>query len=236
MSSRKEKDIELWERYKKQPKRQTLKPLIRQMDGVIQGQVNKWYGQLPRPYLEAKAKNLAVDAFDSYDPDRGAALSTHLTNQLQKLSREVYTHSDAVRIPEHKRLKVNTYLRAQKELMGELGREPTSAELQDHLNWAPSTVSKIEAAMNSELLESEDVGGGLFERESVWAPDNEDAIVDMFYHDLNAQNKLIFEHSTGYGGKPELSNTELANKLGLTPAQLSYRKRKLVDQLQNLLD
>lgn len=229
---RKDRDMELWETYKKDPQPENLQALVRQLDGTIQSQVNKWAGNLPRPYLEARAKALAVEAIDTYKPGR-AALNTHVTNRLKKLSRDVYTHKDAVRVPEHKQLKINTMLRAQRELMSEHGREPTAQELQDHLGWSPAMVSSVQASMNSELLESEDVGGGLFERQSIWAPDNDDAIVDMVYFDLSPQDKQIFEHSTGYGGKPVLSNTELREKLGITQAQLSYRKRKIVDRLKS---
>lgn len=233
--ARRDRDFELWQQYKQDPKPENLQALIRQLDGSIQSQVNKWSGNLPRPYLEARAKALAVEAIDTYEPGR-AALNTHVTNRLKKLSRDVYTHKDAVRVPEHKQLKINTFLKAQRELMSEHGREPTAQELQDHLGWSPALVSKVQAAMNSELLESEDVGGGLFERQSVWAPDNDDAIVDMFYYDLTPQDQQIFEHSTGYGGKPILSNAELTKKLGITQAQLSYRKRKLVDRLKEAID
>lgn len=232
--TRKEKDLELWRKYKNNPSPQTLKPLMRELDGIIQNQVNKWSGAIARPVLEAKAKKLALDAIKSYDPNQGAALSTHVTNRLKKLSREVYTHQDAVRLPEYKKLKVHSYLKAKEELMNRHGREPTNEELADHLGWSPRMLGEVQRSMNPELVESQDVGGGLFENTSVWGSESGNGMVDLVYYDLDPKDKQIFEHSTGYSGKPILSNKDLCNKTGLTQGQLSYRKRKIIDKFNQI--
>jgi len=197
--------------------------------------VNKWVGPIARPVLEAKAKALALEAIKSYSPTGGAALASHITNRLLKLSRTVYSHQDAVRTPEHKKLKVMALNRAENDLMSIHGREPTNEELQQHLKWSPKMISEIQSATAPELLESGDVGGGLFETQSAWAADSPDGIVNMFYYDLNPTDKLIFEHSTGYSGKPILSNTELCKRTGLTVGQLSYRKTQIKNTLKQHL-
>jgi DNA-directed RNA polymerase specialized sigma subunit len=231
----KDKDIELWKAYKANPGPMTLEPLMKQLDPLLQAEVNRWSGALARQVLESKARKLALEAIKSYNPNMGAALGTHVVNRLKKLSRSVYTHQDAVRIPEYKKLKVHSYLRGQSELMDQFGRDPTNQELSDHLGWAPKTVSDVQRTMRPELIQSEDVGGGMFERQSVWGSDSEDGMVDMIYYDLDPIDKLIFEHSTGYSGKPVLNNTELMRKTGLTQGQLSYRKRKIVDKIKHLM-
>lgn len=235
MTTRKEKDIELWKKWKQTKSPYDLQNLMRQMDPVIQAEVNKWSGAIARPVLEVHAKKLALEAFETYDPNKGAALNTHLTNRLKKLSRKVYTHQDVVRIPEYKKLKYNTFMKGQHELMSEFGREPTSQELSDHLGWSPKMTASVQRSSSPELIESADMGAGLFETQSVWGSDD-DAMVDMIYYDLNPTDKLIFEHSTGYGGKRILSNEEIMRRTNLTQGQLSYRKRKIIDRLQEVLD
>jgi len=232
-AERKEKDLELWREYNKNPSKQNLKPLMKALDPVIQVEVNKWSGAIARPVLESKAKSLALEAIKSYDPYAGAALATHVTNRLKKLSRKVYTHQDAVRLPEYKKLKVQNLHKANQQLMDVHGREPTNQELADHLAWAPKTLSKVQQAQHAELIESGDMGAGMFENQSVWGSDSGDGMVDMLYYDMNPEDKLIFEHSTGYSGKPILSNKELRKKTNLTQGQLSYRKRQLVDMFQD---
>lgn len=234
--TRKEKDLELWRKYKDNPGPFTLRPLMKQLDPVLQNQVNKWSGAIARPVLEAKAKQLTLEAIKSYDPNAGAALATHVTNRLKKLSREVYTHQDAVRLPEYKKLKVHSYLRGEKELMDQFGREPSHMEIADHLGWSPKMVGQVQRSMNPELVESQDVGAGLFESTSVWGSESDDGMVDLIYYDLSPMDKQIFEHSTGYSGKPILSNTDLRKKLGITQGQLSYRKRKIIDKFKKVMD
>lgn len=234
---RKDRDLELWHKYQEEDDDEALRTLINdQLDPLIQSRVNKWSGGLPRPALELKAKQHAYDAIENYDPDRGAALSTHVTNRLQKLSRDVYNHQEAVRIPEYKQTKKNAYKKAFEQLKGELGRDPTNDELADELGWSKARVNEVQALMQDELVESEDVGAGMFEQNDVYGSGNDDEIVEYIYHDLSPEEKLIFEHSTGYSGKEILSNPELREKLDLTQGQLSYRKSKLVNKIKRKRD
>lgn len=233
----KDKDTELWQRWNQEDDEEALKKLVNeQLDPLIQSRVNKWAGGLPRPALEMKAKKHAYDAIQTYDPDRKAALGTHVTNRLQKLSRDVYNHQEAVRIPEYKQTKKNAYREAFEQLKGRLGREPTNDELADELGWSKSRVNDVQELMQDELVESEDVGAGMFEQQDVYGSGTDDEIIEYIYHDLSPQEKLIFEHSTGYSGKEILSNPELRDKLGLTQGQLSYRKSKLVDKVKKKRD
>jgi hypothetical protein len=231
----KSKDIELWEKWKQTQSQQDLQALMKQLDPVIQSEVNRWSGAIARPVLEVKAKNLVLEALHTYNPNAGAALATHIMNRMKKLSREVYTHQDAVRVPEYKKLKFNAYHRGTEELMSIHGREATNEEIGDHLSWSPKMVSDVQRSMRPELVESMDVGAGLFEQKSVWGSDSDDGLIDMLYHDMEPVDKLIFEHSTGYSGKPILNNTQLSAKTNLTQGQLSYRKRKIIDLVEDTM-
>ncbi len=231
----KSKDVELWEAYKKNPNQMTLQPLMKQLDPLLQNEVNKWAGAIGRPVLETRAKVLTLEAIKSYNPNGGAALATHVVNRLQKLSREVYTHQDAIRVPEYKKLKVQNYMRAERELMDEHGREPTQLELTEHLGWSPPMVSQVQRSISSEYVESQDTGAGMFETTSAWGSDAIDGMVDLLYYDLDPTDKLIFEHATGYSGKKILNNTQMTKQTGLSQGQLSYRKRKIIDQFSTVL-
>lgn len=236
MKTQKDKDIELWEAYNKNPSHMTLTPLMKQLDGIIQNEVNKWAGAIARPVLESKAKALTLEAIKSYNPHMGAALTTHVVNRLQKLSRDVYTHQDAVRIPEYKKLQYQSYMKGYNEIMAEQGREPTNQELANHMSWSPKKVKEVQALTNPEYVESMDVSAGMFDQSSVWGSDSNNGLVDFMYHDMDNIDKLIFEHTTGYSGKPILNNPQLQKAVGLTQGQLSYRKRKLIDQIQSITE
>lgn len=229
--STKEKDMELWRAYKQAPSAMTLKPLMDNLTPVIRSEVNRWSGAVPRSVLETEGKKLALEAIKTYNPNGGAALATHVMNRLRKLSRKTYMHQDLVRLPENKKLKTQTYHKGFQHLQGEFGRDPTNAELSDHLGWSRRMVSNTQRSMMGEYIESQDVGGELFSGD-VTGRDSQDSILDMVYHDLNAKDKLIMEHTTGYSGKPVMTVKQLQPVVQLTPNQINYRKRKIAERLQ----
>ena len=49
------------------------------------------------------------------------------------------------------------------------------------------------------------------------------------------EEKVLFEYTTGFNGKPKLSNPEIMRKMNLTQAQLSYKKTLLTRKLKRLL-
>lgn len=224
----KERDLELWRTWKKTRSDPDLAALMKQMNPIIQKEVNRWSGVLARPVVEMEARRLAIQAFDNYNEFAGAAVSTHLTNYLQKLSRLIYTHQNLARIPEYQTLKINAFNRARSELETTLGREPTTEELADSVGWSKSQIADLHKLTRPEQLEFHDSMPS-FAKEG-----EDDGTIDLVYHDLNPTQKIIFEHQTGYGGKQKLSNKDLMKKLSLTQGQLSYEKRRLVERIKLL--
>lgn len=224
----KQKDIELWNKWKKTRSSGDLTLLLKQLDPIIQKEVNRWSGVLARSVVEMEARRLAIQAFEKYNPNYGAAISTHLTNYLQKLSRLIYTHQNLARIPEYQTLKINTFRKAHSELETNLGRAPTQTEMSSRLGWSQNAINELQKLVKSEQLE-------FHESMPSFGTQNDDGRLDLVYHDLNPTQKMIFEHQTGYGGKERLSNKDLMKKLSLTQGQLSYEKRRLVERVQSLM-
>lgn len=220
MNSLKATDIELWRQWKKTRAPGDLQKLLTQMNPILLREVNKWAPSMSRSYLEAEAKRLAVEAFESYNPNQGTALSTYVASRLPKLSRVVYATQNTARLSETKNLLFHTYHTATNELKDRHGREPTNDELADHLGWAPKKLEQFQRqSQRKEFVESEDHPD---------VDDAEDHLVDYIYHDLTPLQKSIFEYSTGYLGKPKLSGSEMMKKLNLTQGQLSYQKTLIV--------
>jgi len=195
------------------------------MQPVINQQVNRWAGTLSRDLLEMQGKVLAATAIRSFDPKAGAALATHVTNQLQKLSRTVYTHTQAARLPEHKVIGMVTFHTAQEQLKNELGHDPSAGELADHLGWGTDRVQEFQRAYGrKEMLSS-----GEFNPANFPIADVHDPLASFVYHDMAPPQQRLFERITGFGGNKVLSNQEIMDKFKLTQGQLSYQKRKLID-------
>lgn len=220
MNPLKTTDIELWRQWKKTRAPSDLQALLTQMNGILMREVGKWAPSMSRSYLEGEAKRLAVEAFETYDPNFGAALSTHIASRLVKLSRVVYATQNTARLSETKNLLFHTYHTATHDLRDRHGREATNEELADHLGWSPKKLESFQRqSQRKEFVESED---------HPEVDDAEDHLVDYIYHDLTPLQKQIFEHSTGYLGKQKLSGDALMKQLGITQGQLSYQKTLIV--------
>jgi DNA-directed RNA polymerase specialized sigma subunit len=233
--TRGEKDIAAWRAWKKAPTDASLSALLHQVDPLIQREANSWQASLARPLLEAEGKRLAVMAFNNYDPDRGAALGTHVANYLKKMSRLAYANQNVARLPENKMLMFHTYNVGHAQLSDQLGRAPTTDELADHLGWSMKHLTTFQRqTAHQEILES----GGNAEDESnpvsSVEAEKSDHMVDFIHHDLPPSQKAIFEHLTGYGGTKTLSNQQVMKKLKMTQGQYSYQKRLLVQHLEKV--
>lgn len=234
-TSRQTSDLDAWRAWKAKPTDANASALLAQVSPLIHREANKWAGTLARPLLETEGKRLAMQAFHSYRPDKGAALGTHVVNQLQRMSRLSYANQNVARLPENKMLLYHGYNVAHSELADALGRSPTVDELADRLAWPVDRVAEYQRSIGRrEMLES----GGLFEGSDagLYDADKSDHLVDFIHHDLPPPQKAIFEHLTGYNGSEVLSNQEIQKKLGLTQGQYSHLKGKLVTRVQALTE
>lgn len=230
---RAQRDHELWQTWKKKPTDANASALLAQVQPLIHREASKWDQTLARPLLETEGKRLAMQAFHSYDPNKGAALGTHVVNQLQRMSRLSYANQNVARLPENKMLWFHSYHKAHAQLADELGRPPTTDELADELGWSIPRVEEFRTSIGRrELLES----GGIDDSGSagLYEADKQEHLVDFIHHGLPPQQKVIFEHLTGYGGAETLSNQQIQKKLGVTQGQYSYLKEKLVNHVQSV--
>lgn len=222
-----EQDLIAWQEWKQNPNAASLQRVLMSLDPLIQSEVNRWSGSLSRPLVEIEAKKLAVEALETYRPNMGAALGTHVTNRLKKLSRLSYTYQAAARTPEYQTLQYNSYRNAELALEEKHGRPPTADEMTDELGWSKPYLSKFQKTMRSEMTES----GG---QTPIFDQTSDDAqVIDYIYNDLAPTQKFIFQHTTGYAGSPILTNKQLMKKTKLTQGQLSYQKRLLIDRIRD---
>ncbi len=220
-NSRADKDIELWSQWKKTGDRQDLAKLFTQVEPVIQKEVSRWAsGPVARPVLNIEAKKLSLKAFQNFDPG-SARLNTHLTNNLKGLSRIVYTYANPARLPEHQTLKLGTFISTRHELEEDLGRDPTTQELADGLAWSNNEVERLQSELRTGYSTSQPTPQG-FDRFTV-----DRTMLDFIYNDLVDQDKLVFEHTTGYGGKPILQARDIMRITGMTQGQISHSKRRI---------
>ena len=232
-SSLKDQNLVAWRKYKQTKSVQDRNALLKRFDGAIQSVVNKWSGPVPREVLTNEAKILAIKALDSYTEGRGTALATHVINNIQPISRTVYTYQNTARLPENLTLRMHSFTAANQHLESMLGRSPTTDELHDELGWTNSEINRIKDYNRKDLVESVgNVAGDFFSM----ADDADDAMLAALYFDLLPQEKRLFELVTGYNGVKKRSNPEIMKELNISQAQLSYQKTQLKTKIENYMN
>lgn len=221
--TRKEKDLELYHQWKATGSKKHLGELIDNLGGIISIEVRRASGSLPTTALAGEAKKWAYKAIQTYDPDKGFALSTHVGNYLPKVRRMNYKFQNAVRLPENMQLKFHEYNHAVVMLTDQLNRDPTDEELASKLGWSKAHVVKFKGALYSDLIESGN------EKANEFSHFNETALLmEHLMSQLDYQEKYILEHSK------VISSTELAKNLGVNINRLNYLKAKLADKIKKI--
>ena len=132
-------------------------------------------------------------------------------------------------MPEHRKIKLKTFNDSMDRLTESYGRQPNVAEMAQDLSWSPAEVGRFKKEQHRELSDSLPVSHGYT------LDDDDDGLVSYVYHDLNPSDKVVFEHTTGYGGAAILSTKELMEKAGLTSGQISHAKRRLRASISGLV-
>lgn len=218
-TERGQQDLELWKQWKENgEKPNELRPLLNNFRGMIRSQANRFSGnvELPPAAINAEFTKQAVNAFRTYDPNRGAQLGTWVRTNLQKGQRWVSTYQNTARIGEHRHYKVGQYQNAFATLDDQLGRPPTSQELSEHLGWSDKEVSKMGTEIRHSHIESAYQGDP-----TTILPSRESEIIKLVKFDLTPEEKLVYEYTLGEGGKPQLKPGEIARTLNMSPAKVT---------------
>ena len=219
----KAKDLALYNSWRSSGSKRDMSRLVDHLAPLIYKEVSRAAGTLPIAALNAEGKQWAIKAVKSYDPDKGFALSTHVTNYLQRVRRLNYKYQHAARLPENMKLEFHKYNNSIAQLTDELNRDPTEEEIAAHLGWSKGAVVKFKKNVYSDHLES-----GNEKATEVIQYSNNNLLMDELMTHLTPDEKLILKH------KGSISATELASKLGVNNNRLNYLQNKLVSKIQGL--
>ena len=209
--------------------------LMRELDPILVQEVQNYPG--PKDILHIKSKRLAMDAIKSYDPTYGANLRTWVTNQLKPLSR--YGKSmEAVRAPEVATRRAAEINRIREELHDRVGRYPTDSELADETGVSIAKIHKLRAMSGYGASESQYASTDAGDPQDM--PSHSQANAPQYaqeavYAGLDPREKVIFDWKTGSHGKEELSNAEIAARLGVSPAFISQVSADIARRVQKVI-
>jgi len=198
--------------------------------------VNKIVGQyktvgVSPETLKAEATAQLIKSFKSYNPSYDTQPITHIWNNLKKVQRTASSSLMSGHIPESRALKKSTFNIVKDNLTDRLGYEPSTAEMSDELGWSRKEVAMMTKELGWESPYSKmkyDYYGSTVNTEN---PDK--ALADYVYHELDKKDKVIFEHTFGYAGKPLLSNKEIADKLHVNEMWIHRAKKRLSEKIKS---
>jgi DNA-directed RNA polymerase specialized sigma subunit len=181
------------------------------------------------PGLKTRARILTSQALQTYDPQAGAALNTHVYTQLQRLQRYRAERSRMLHIPENVRLDKGLLDKYTNEHVNLHGVEPSDVQLADATGISIRRIRRTRTGGEISASQSEGDKGDLpgarrRSRDEIWT--------DYVYHDLDERSRKIMEWTTGYNKQPILKKQDIAAKLGITPAAVSIRINQIISKLQ----
>ena len=232
--AKKDKELEMWRKWKSGgKKKEDLEPLIKSFTPMIKSKVNVYSQKvrIPPSAIELTFQIEFVNALNSYDPSKGAALGTYVYRYLDKGKRWIAENQNIGRIPENRIYKIGEYNKQKEELMEELGREPTDKEMASNLEWDEAEVERMRSEQRTDLVTQ-----GFEEDPFALVPSKTEEVLRLFKYELVGEQREVYEYLTGYG-KPKMTSTgDIAREMGLKDYQVSRVKSQIEKKLKHYLD
>jgi RNA polymerase nonessential primary-like sigma factor len=213
------------------PSPDNMANVVKALDPMLVSEVQRYPG--PKDILHSKAKTLAVKAVQTYDPIKGTGLRTWLTTQLQPLTR-YSQHIKTVYVPEAVTRQAAELHTITENMHDNLGRMPTDEELADESGLSQAKIQKLRSRVRPAISESQ-LTAPTAESPAMPALQRENPLVfssEAVYDGLEAREKAIYDWKTGAHGQPQLSNQEIAARLGVSPGLITQLSQRIATQIQ----
>lgn len=222
---------ELHRQYLKDPSPRNLAALLDALQPMLNAESSRYPG--PPALLRGKARQLAIAAIRSYQPESGAKLTSWVISSMQSLNRYGRRMQQGVRIPELAFRQSMQMENNRQRLIDELGRDPTDVELADSLGVSVRRIAGIQSAVKPTVTETALEEAGVPEL-AAGGKDVGDprlsAATDLVLDSLEDRDKEIYELKTGKRGDM-ISNNEVATRLGVSPAYISQRSDRIAKRI-----
>ena len=197
---------------------------------VVNSVVNKYKTTgVSRETLKAKAHVQLLKALDTYNPKHGTSPTTHVWNNLQKVQRIASESLQSGHIPEYRNMKMAIFKSVRDNMSDRLGYEPNNAQMSEEMKWSQAEVQRMNEELAGEVTASNSDFDFYGNARQFANRDRE--LVDYLYNELDGKDKVIFEHTFGYGGKSILKNKDLAKVLNTNEMFVHRAKKRLHDAL-----
>ena len=225
MDNKKLDELTIFQKWQKTQDKGYFQQLYNSMKPLIHKAAEKAaYGSnIPESAHRLYAAQAFLDSLRTFKPSSGAALQTHVFGSVHnKVKRLNYEYQNMGKIPEDRALMIGKFQNEFEHLKDNLGREPSSAELSDHMGLPMKQVIHMQKEVRKDLSMSDGMGEVAFEEGT-----SEEEFANYIYFELNPEEKVVYEYITGHFGKPKLvkkNNTidyaAIAQRMGVSESKI----------------
>lgn len=231
-------DMEAWQAWKQDPNKSNTSALIKRFNPMFNQRVTMWKAPaVDEAAFRADLKKNALTAFETFDPNRGAQLRTHVGNLLRRSQRFNAKYQNVAFIPEEKAALITPIQQAHDTLFQELGTTPTSKQIAGYLSQNEDMLPKrVRGKMTPQLVDTvkqyqiRDIPGSAFESDPTpKAMSFERETIDVLRPALKTEDeRVVYDYMFGKNGKPQIESTgEIARRMGKSPSQISRLKKRI---------
>jgi len=227
-------ELNMWKTWKDGgEKPEDLRPLLQSFKPYIRSKANSWSkrADMPPEAVHMEFTNQAVNAFKTYNPEKGTQLGSWVTTNLQKAQRWVSTYQDPTRVQETRYYKMGQWDNVFANLDDQLGREPTTREMAEALGWSEAEAGRMEAEKRKSLYTSKFEG---YDPTSIM-PSREAEVLKLVRYELGPQELQVYDYTLGTNGKPQLRPGEIAKELNMNPSKVTRIRNTITGKIDDYL-
>lgn len=186
-----------------------------------------------------------IKAIEKFEPEKDFKFSTYATWWIkQSITKAIADMTKHVRIPVHLIDEINSYNKAYQDLFQKLGREPTSKEIWQKLDFPIKKIKKLEEVIFGNVSLDSEVGddgkdslGDLIEDKNTMRPDqfveretvkgNLEMILDM----LDEREAKIIKMRYGIDG-PKYTLEQVGEEFDVTRERVRQIEQKVIQKLK----
>lgn len=232
---RRKAETDLWHTWNNSGRQdEHLEPLLKSLDPMIQSEARRRMqglgGTITKPSLVQELRLAATKSIHSFDPERGAQLSTHVTNGFQRVTDFIAHNRNPKSIPKAFVEKWGPFNNAVVEFQEMHGRPPTTGDLQTQLGWDSKTVKRMQRSFGREAFT--DMGTELEHGEAGETPLQQVRTAFMLNKSrMSPEEQSFSQMHYPPDGVRQMSVASIAKKLGISEARAYRIKRKVENML-----